>query len=75
MSIEAALDELVRCSGSQFDPDVVAPLVALIRAGFDASASAERPSRSIASPSPTAEAGSQRAAAPPLAAIEASARG
>ncbi len=43
MSVEATLDELVRCSGSQFDPDVVAPLVALIRAGFDASASARAP--------------------------------
>ncbi len=36
MSVDAALDELVRCSGSQFDPGVVAPLVALVRAGFDA---------------------------------------
>jgi HD-GYP domain-containing protein (c-di-GMP phosphodiesterase class II) len=43
MSVEAALDELVRCSGSQFDPEVVAPLVALIRAGFDARASPGAP--------------------------------
>ena len=43
MSIEAALDELVRCSGSQFDPDVVAPLVALVRAGFDVTEAPEAP--------------------------------
>ena len=43
MSVDAALDELVRCSGSQFDPDVVAPLVALVRAGFDATEAAEAP--------------------------------
>ena len=35
MSVDAALAELERCSGSQFDPAVVASLVALVRAGFD----------------------------------------
>ena len=35
MSIDEALAELVRCSGSQFDPAVVAPLVAIVRAGGD----------------------------------------
>jgi diguanylate cyclase (GGDEF)-like protein len=43
MSVEDALDELVRCSGSQFDPGVVAPLVALVRAGFAARTSAGAP--------------------------------
>jgi diguanylate cyclase (GGDEF)-like protein len=38
MSVDAALAELERCSGSQFDPTVVAPLVALVRAGFDTTA-------------------------------------
>jgi len=32
MSVDEALAELVRCSGSQFDPDVVAPLVRIVRA-------------------------------------------
>ena len=43
ISVDAALAELVRCSGSQFDPAVVAPLVALVRAGFDAQRPADAP--------------------------------
>ena len=35
MSVDAALAELERCSGSQFDPAVVSSLLALVRAGFD----------------------------------------
>jgi HD-GYP domain-containing protein (c-di-GMP phosphodiesterase class II) len=33
MSVEAALEELRRCAGTQFDPDVVAVLVGLVEAG------------------------------------------
>ena len=43
MTVDAALDELVRCAGSQFDPDVVAPLVALVRGGFDITTPAATP--------------------------------
>ena len=43
MSIEAALEELVRCSVWRLDPDVVAPLVALVRAGFDVTGAPEAP--------------------------------
>ncbi|HEX8050461.1 MAG TPA: HD-GYP domain-containing protein, partial [Solirubrobacterales bacterium] len=33
MGVEAALEELRRCAGTQFDPDVVAVLVGLVEAG------------------------------------------
>jgi HD-GYP domain-containing protein (c-di-GMP phosphodiesterase class II) len=41
MSIDEALAELARCSGSQFDPAVVAPLVAIVRAEGDRTSPAE----------------------------------
>jgi HD-GYP domain-containing protein (c-di-GMP phosphodiesterase class II) len=33
MSVEAALEELRRCAGTQFDPEVVATLVELVESG------------------------------------------
>ena len=33
MEVETALEELERCAGSQFDPEVVAALVNLVRSG------------------------------------------
>ena len=41
MSIDEALAELVRCSGSQFDPGVVTPLVAIVRAEGNRSLASE----------------------------------
>ena len=44
----AALDEMRRCSGTQFDPQVVEALVkALARAGKSGRGQAERPARSL----------------------------
>ena len=33
VSVEVAIEELERCAGTQFDPDVVAACVAAVRSG------------------------------------------
>lgn len=33
MSVEVAVEELKRCSGSQFDPDIVEIMISLIESG------------------------------------------